>query len=366
MKSIKLEYFLLFILLNLFFSCRGQQSSHKLINIDDTYSTNQIGKVVSKMGNKITHIFQDSQNNYWFGGEGVYRYDGESITQFSVNDGLCNNRIRGIQEDEFGNIYFDTGSGISKYDGQKFITLQLDTTASKTDWKMEPGDLWFAGNWNKNGPYRYDGEKLYHLEFPKHKLEDEYYSRITNKSFSPYEVYQIFKDNKGNIWFGTSSFGACRYDGESLSWISELDMIEMDYGPAPGVRSILEDKEGNLWFSSNINHKYKMIPASSHDKKEYEILKGIETSKESDLNNYFMSITQDDNGYIWMARYGGGVWKYDSEELIHYPIKDADTDVLIFKIYKDRQGDLWLGTQNAGTFKFNGESFERFNPIFKN
>jgi hypothetical protein len=45
---------------------------------------------------------------------------------------------------------------------------------------------------------------------------------------------------------------------------------------------------------------------------------------------------------------------------IHYPIKDGETDVLLFTIYKDNKGVLWLGSHNAGVYKFNGHSFEKF------
>ena len=365
---IKLNTVIFFSLMALFSSCKGQNESNNLKDKSGNLnSTLRIGEVVSEMGSSLTIIYQDNQNNFWFGSkeQGVYKYDGKNITHFSVENGLCNNRIRGIQEDDAGNIYFDTGDGINKFDGQIFTTLNLDTTASKKDWKIEPGDLWFEGNWNKNGPYRYDGKKLYHLEFPKHQLEDEFFSINPNAPFNPYEVYKIYKDSKGNLWFGTSTFGACRYDGQSLSWISERDMVEMDEGPAPGVRSILEDKEGNFWYSSNINHKYKVHPASlaaEQDKLKYEKLKGIETSKEPKLNNYFMSITQDDSGDVWMAKYDGAVWRYDGKNLIHYPIKDGNTNVLIFTIYKDKQGDLWLGTHNAGALRFNGKTFEKFVP----
>ncbi len=332
----------------------------------------KIDEPTSLMDKKIMNIFQDSNNHYWFCSrdKGVYQYDGEKITHFSEKDGLVHNRIRGIQEDKLGNIYFDSGVGVSKFDEQNFETLELDVN-SKNDWKLAPNDLWFEGIWNKNGACRYDGEKLYHLEFPKHELEDEVHAFYPNIIHSPYEVYKIDKDSKGNIWFGTSMLGACRFDGKSHFWVSEREMTEIDPGPAAGVRSILEDENGDFWFSSNVNHKYKIIKnntTSQESEFSYKKIKGIDTSVVPKLNNYFMYIEQDKKGNIWMVRYDGGVWKYDGENLIHYPItfKNQDVDVLLFKMYKDRQGDLWLTTHNAGALKFNGETFESFKPFVDN
>ncbi len=52
----------------------------------------------------VRSILEDSKGNYWFGSshEGVCRFDGESFTYFTVEDGLSNNQIRTIQEDQNG------------------------------------------------------------------------------------------------------------------------------------------------------------------------------------------------------------------------------------------------------------------------
>ena len=84
----------IFFSLTIVFSCKGQ---------NDT--TSQIGSDVPKMEKDIMIIFQDSKGNFWFGSRenGVYRYDGKTLTQFTTKEGLCFDRIRGIQEDGDGN-----------------------------------------------------------------------------------------------------------------------------------------------------------------------------------------------------------------------------------------------------------------------
>ena len=198
------------------------------------------------------------------------------------------------------------------------------------------------------------------------RLEDQFYSKFPNASFSPYDVYTIYKDNKGSIWFGTANFGVCRFDGKNLAWIDEEELTAMDDGPAPGIRSIIEDKDGNFWFS-NILYQYRVSPNNSTiPKKElidYQKLKGVGPVKTQNgvEFTFFMSAINDKHGNLWMATYDTGVWKYDGENLRHYPIKTGDTSVTLFSIYKDRQDVLWLGTHNFGVFKFNGEVFEKFN-----
>ena len=69
----------------------------------------------------VRSILEDSKGNYWFGSdhEGVCRFDGESLTYFTEEDGLSNNQVRTILEDRKGVIWFETGRGISSYDGER-------------------------------------------------------------------------------------------------------------------------------------------------------------------------------------------------------------------------------------------------------
>ncbi|MBK9733277.1 MAG: hypothetical protein IPO83_18650 [Chitinophagaceae bacterium] len=243
-------------------ACNGQNTA-KIT--DDPASipvvTGSIGETVSELDKSIWIVFQDTNNNYWFGsdGQGVYRYDGKTIIHFSSKDGLCNNRVREILEDPSGNIFIGTLDGISKFDGQKFTTL---IPIESTEWKSAPTDLWFKGNYDQNGPYRYDGKLLYHFKFPKHYMEDEFYKVNPKSSFSPYGIYTIYKDKRGNIWFGTSCFGACRFDGKTLSWLYEDHLTIAPNGGSFGIRSIIEDKEEKFWIC-NTRYRYEIYPTDS-------------------------------------------------------------------------------------------------------
>ncbi len=44
------------------------------------------------------------------------------------------------------------------------------------------------------------------------------------------------------VWHGC--FRSMRFDGKSIEWITEDDVTELHDGPANGVRSIIEDKDG--------------------------------------------------------------------------------------------------------------------------
>ena len=212
------------------------------------------GETVSGLGKSAMYVLQAKNNDYWFGSNdrGVYRYDGKTLVNFTTKDGLVSNRVRGVQEDKSGNVYVTTYEGISKFDGRAFTTLRAPAKADAAGWKLRPDDLWFVGPPDAGVVFRYDGESLHRLEFPKTKLGDAHLekmprSKFPNAVYSPYDVYCIVKDSKGHLWFGSTCVGVCRYDGASFDWLTDAPLVE-----AP-VRSILEDKKGNFWFTYSGN-----------------------------------------------------------------------------------------------------------------
>ena len=267
-----------------------------------------------------------------------------------MKDGLINDHIGGIQEDKSGNIYFDTQEGVSKFDGQTFRTLPVNN-ASGNEWKSEPDDLWFKGNWNKNGVYRYDGKNLYLLAFPKNELEEEYYTQFPNTPWSPFGIYTIFKDSKGNIWFGTSNFGIYRFDPHllhtntnvkypdkqtPLRWMYEDHLTNIPGGGSFGIRSIFEDNEGKFWFC-NTTYRYTIDTEmnAKNDHLSYRKEPGMENlkMKEGKDQIYFMSMTEDNEHDLWMLTYEQGVWHYDGTNTTQYIVKDGSKEITLFSIY---------------------------------
>lgn len=323
------------------------------------------GEVVSEMSKDIWVVFQAKNGDYWFGsdGEGVYRYDGKMVVNFSTKDGLVNNRIREIQEDKSGNIYFGTLNGFSKYDGKQFTPLIPRTDG---EWKLHPDDLWFKGDTMTGGPYRYDGKSLYHLKFPKHYLEDRLRAENPNPPASMYGVYTVYKDTKGAMWFGTAAVGAYRFDGKSIHTLYEDELTNPPGGGSFGFRSIIEDKNGKFWICST-RYRFAVQVGKIVDKKSsvnYKREKGIDLLKSQNGGNpiYYNGITRDNNRDLWMSTYGIGAWRYDGEKVVEFPVKDGGKNVLFVTVYKDNRGDIWLGSQGSGAYRFNGKSFEKFKP----
>lgn len=326
----------------------------------------KLGTPAPTFSTNLRAMYQDRKGNYWFGsdGEGVSKYDGKSIVRFTSKDGLPDDLVTGIQEDKKGNLFFTTYKGIGKFDG-KTISILKPTVIDVPDkgWRLHPDDLWFAWGSKEGGPSRYDGKTLYSLRFPKHHLEE---AKLAKKPVSSmYDIYTIYKDRRGHLWFGTADAGLCRYDGKTINWLYEDHLTNVPTGGSFGIRSIIEDRDGKLWvcntrsrFSVSARNKPK------HGLLEYKAEPGT-GSLRSRLGGdalYFQSVAKGDEGDLWMMPWAGGIFRFDGQKVTRYPVKEGEQDAYMSQIYKDRQGVLWICSQTGGPYRFNGKAFEKVSP----
>jgi ligand-binding sensor domain-containing protein len=178
---------------------------------------------------------------------------------------------------------------------------------------------------------------------------------------NPFDVYSIYKDRKGNIWFGTNPVGVCRYDGKSFEWITEEDVTEFRNEGANGVRSITEDKNGDFWF--NTENRYSIYDSltlkSNKFYTRHESIGSLDGKNTKGLNEYLSTVRDNDNN-LWFVTYREGVGNMMAQKL-HYQIQAESKDITVFSIYKDTNGTFGLAHKN-GAYKFNGKTFEKFKP----
>ena len=115
-------------------SCQGQdhQIPRKHTSTEEIISKNQPSQSTAqphehmvfplsapRVSDFVRRIFQDKNGHLWFGtnGDGVARYNGESLAYFNLKEGFGGAAVRAIIEDKEGNVWFGTSGGITKYDG---------------------------------------------------------------------------------------------------------------------------------------------------------------------------------------------------------------------------------------------------------
>jgi len=65
-------------------------------------------------------------------------------------------------------------------------------------------------------------------------------------------------------------------------------------------------------------------------------------------SSYIKSILEDKNGNLWFGTEEGGVSKYDGETFIHFTEKEGLSNNRVWSILEDQFGNLWFGTNGGG------------------
>lgn len=311
-------------------------------------------KKTDSFSNKINYIrcaaIEDKAGNLWFGtsGNGIFRYDGNTSTHFTMKDGLLANNVQALYEDSKGRIWVSSGKKICYYNGDTFIQVTvitpdsyhvsffLDNTTPSQNKSIsifgicedKNGNIWFSAL--DDGVYCYDGKTVTHFQIEgvmQSILTDNEkniwfnFTRYDGKSFtiiSPYGsdarpwVPQSMKDKEGNLWFAVRLNGFYRYDGKKFTNYSDSNNIYRD----PDF--LFEDKSGKLWAGGNYSSKYE-IWLSWFDGKIFHQATGILNTKEF-MNNYARPVVGDKDGNIWISA-GDSIFRYDGKSLTDFTEK---------------------------------------------
>jgi ligand-binding sensor domain-containing protein len=311
---------------------------------------------------------RDKSGNLWFGttGEGVYRYDGKSFTNYTTQDGLNANAVFSMLEDKSGNIVLGTGKGICRYDGKSFLNLTQNTplrySAISAMLEDKNGRLWVC-DYKLDDQYFLDGKGGIYLYDPTSELENE--ARISylldtdslknTREVTLLRVNGISEDAEGNIWFaGQNGDNLVRYDGTSL----EKHTFTGQFGESNyKYRSMLLDKTGRLWLGTHFHGVLQYDPAASTNENVLPAgrVSFVNYSEHTALEQAcVMSILEDKNGNLWFCTDGNGVWRYDGVTLKNFTTQDGLLNNAVFSAVEDTDGNIWFGTRNTGLCRWDG------------
>lgn len=204
----------------------------------------------------IMSIYEDSEKNLWIGTylNGLAKINRKN-NQFEFVDGLFDkknyqvDRVFSLTEDNDKRLWIGTmGSGL--------FSLDLNSGKIKNHNVIDPKGHYHQRNilqneWinclffspeNKLYIGTFDGLSILNLETYSYVTEQGVNSLLRGKI-----VYSIFKDEKNNIWIGTSEGLFLKPEGEGIARKYTIE----DGLPSNVISAIVSDEENNLWISTS-------------------------------------------------------------------------------------------------------------------
>jgi ligand-binding sensor domain-containing protein/two-component sensor histidine kinase len=282
------------------------------------------------INNRIQSISNDETGNLWLGTEegGSYFSDGE-FTNYSVDDGLVNNIIYATYYDREGNIWFGTfGGGISTFLGNHFknytVEQGLSNNVITSITEDNAGNFWIA---------TYGGgiSRINNGEITNIRDAD---GLVDNK------VYTVEAGNQNQLLIGTR-WGFSIYDGNNFRNFDETDL------PSRKIRTILKpENSSEIWLGTYGDGLLR------YDNGKFQQL----TEEDGLADNTVMSLEETKDGAIWIATYGG-VSKLEESSFSNYSIPEGLPNNGVLDILKAESGQLWFATFE-GVARFNDGNFE--------
>ncbi len=328
-KKYILKQFVLNLLLLIGFSSSvfSQDYPVKFLDISDGLSNNS-----------IISIYQDNEGFMWFGTyDGLNRYDGYNFKVFRnrINDknSLLFNTIYNIEGDSKNNIWVGGTSGICIYDKKKavFHTVRYKAAAKKTavlqdiihQMRSVSDNLVLVAS-QKLGLLTFENGSFIGNHIPLNALGN----RISINNYDAIAIQE--NKEKSGCWVYVRNVGVCSYNYKA----KDLKII---FPLSIGAKAMKLSADGNLLLGTD------------------EGLFLLDTKTGSVSNNYFTnkcSVTDvliDKKGKTWITTDGCGIFYINpnAKKLLsnNEPIAKSNS---VWSLYEDKSGNKWFGSLRGG------------------
>jgi two-component sensor histidine kinase/streptogramin lyase len=306
----------------------------------------------------VWSVFRDSKNNLWIGtyrgGLNKINFESRSTKTFMNEidnpNSLSNNHIRSINEDNFGNIWIGTYSGgLNRYNPKtnKFTVFMNEADNPNSLSANQVLDIFIESDtviWAATF-----GGGLNKILFKKNSSEDnpvfihyKHNSKISS-SITDNRVYVIYKDSRNNYWVGTYGGGLNRFDPVSGKFQS-LSQLQFENTVLSSLKilSIQEDSKGFLWIGTSGDGLF-CLDIDTKKILRYSANEGLSSS-------VVYGILEDKNGNLWMSSDDGiFVFNRTTEKFTQFIIEDG-LQSLEFSggaYFKDESGLMFFGGING-------------------
>ena len=283
------------------------------------------------LDNFVECIDVDVNDNIWFGTSlGVQSFDGVNWISYYMSNypGLPSDNIKVIKAVSNGNIWIGTDYGASIFDGYSWTSYTSSNGLSSNQVKSidedNNGGVWIGTN---QGVSHFDGNSWISYSSP-----DLHWSGVNATAF----------DSNGDKWFATPLAGVTHFDGTTFTVYDTSNGLL-----SQNVTDLLIDNQGNKWVGTGIGMSVLDVSNTSftHYTQMYLL-------PPPDTLNPVVDIAKDSWGRIWTTIYvgylaEGGVAMWNGNQWIDFDISDGLAGPNVKGLAIDSEDNIWIATSTG-------------------
>lgn len=165
-------------------------------------------------------------------------------------------------------------------------------------------------------------------------------------------VRSMLEDSRGNIWFGSHNEGLAKIEGNKISYFTEKDGLSSNQ-----IRSIFEDEKGTVWFETGEGiSRYEFGQLEIESGRNYSALNEWKTNENS------LWFKGDKMTGFSESEGRAGVYEFDDNDLFYrvFPTipnsEKGNYYSVTTQAMKSRNGSVWFGMYGA-VIGFDGSYF---------
>ncbi len=263
-----------------------------------------------------------------------------TFNHLNTSNGLSNNQINSIFQDDIGNMWFGTLSGLNRYDGHEVVTFyhsERDSNAIINNtilWMANGPDdkIWVS---TAEGICNYDPETGRFGEVNK-------YLKLLQAT--PEEVVKVVRDRHKNHWFSVLGKGLIKLqgDGQVLQFDDKKPNHQRKIASG-NVTDMSQDAAGHLWIA----HASGCIQVV--DPKENRVIRMLSLPEKMTKEDHSWQVFVDADGDLWLYSYDGGGLYIDTSDGSHkvFDQRILPTNIISSVMQYDTNSVL-IGTDHGG------------------
>jgi ligand-binding sensor domain-containing protein/two-component sensor histidine kinase len=303
----------------------------------------------------VTSIAEDNQGNIWIGTiSGLSKFDGRNFSTFTKKHGLAGDYINSLTTDKNGNLWIATTEGITIYGGKFFSSLTtkkgLPSNNITLIYADKNGNIWM-GTDSGVSKIVFDNKTHQDRSYDNYSVVNGIYDSL---------ITSITEDGNGNIWFGTNK-GVVKYDGVHTETYTTKDGLADN-----AIQSVIKDEHSNDIWVGTMKGLNKIRPAPSLPFRQgaHKVSQGavvVESFRVSDVQNgnKIGKLSVDEEGNLWLGT-SNGLYRFRDPAFSTFSEKDGLKNPFVFPIFRDSKKNLWAGTLENGFYKYNEKIFKNY------